>query len=539
MNGIIEPLPGLLDDPQFAITDLPALTDFHIAPLRDPAPLKHTNVPSPLEPVTANAIDPGRTGRHSPSRDGLRNTKRLPRITPSDVLLARESKKPHLAISELLEDADGSDNLPQQLPSFISLSVVEKSPVQVPNRLGQGPAQKRPRLDQDAEHTSHDLGRQLPRPAQKEVRLSRPAPLLPAMVTGLHEPPPSAALLPSMDTDKRPEAIRSISSKIQVRDILQDVGSRSPSPGFQTSHGPSSHGMQSAPAQPDVTSGRPPLNEQCFFLEPEPEFDISSNLAKDLKARRMRRKWTPVETQHLLAGVRKYGVGKWKQILEDASFTFTERSSVDLKDRYRVCSKADSLTAATAISVVLPVQLTSTPDTAAKVISRRSPPRLQQPSLQSSQSKQRRKRRAWTAAEDECLIKGVTRHGFQWTAIHDDPELGLNHRRATDLRDRIRNKFPEGYKHAESAPLRSEVKKAEKQKLRSDCTDMNPALNENMHDPEREKESLERQGDKSKEYEREREKERAGVTLPSLTLDDDDMDWDNRLPPLLPWDDIG
>ena len=213
MNGITEPLPGLLDDPQFAITDLPALTDFHIAPLRDPAPLRHTNAPPPLEPVTANASNSTRSNRHSPPRDVVRNTKTLPTITPNDVFLARESKKPHLAISELLENADGSDSAPQQLPSFVSLSVVEKSPIQASTSLEQGPAQKRLRLDQDGEYNSPEFGRQLPRPAQKELPVSRPAPLLPAMVTGLHEPPPSAALLPSMDPDKRPDILRSISSK--------------------------------------------------------------------------------------------------------------------------------------------------------------------------------------------------------------------------------------------------------------------------------------------------------------------------------------
>ena len=31
-----------------------------------------------------------------------------------------------------------------------------------------------------------------------------------------------------------------------------------------------------------------------------------------------------------------------------------------------------------------------------------------------------------------------------------------------------------------------------------------------------------------------------GVTLPSFTLEvDDDMDWDNRLPPLHEWDEMG
>ena len=511
-NGYAEPLPGLLDDPQFAIPDLPALTDFHIAPLRNPAPLGHANAPPPLEPVTASIINAGRSGRRSPPRDGLHSPRRAPKITPNDVLLARESKKPHLAISELLENADGSDSAPHQLPSFVSLSVVEKSPIQSSTSLERGPVQKRPRLEQDGECASHEFGRQLPRPAQKEMPLSRPAPLLPAMVTGLHEPPPSAALLPSMDPDKRPEVTRSSSSKIQVKDMLREVQSRSPSPNLTAANGPMYYSTQQSSSQAlaeETVSPAPAKPSAIAGADPAP------SPPKDPKTRRMRRKWTERETQHLLAGVRKHGAGKWKQILEDPIFNFTERSSVDLKDRYRVCSKDEPK--ANPVST----RPAPAPDPYFAAVAdnwmSRIPLSRPQESIQAPLNKQRRKRRAWTNSEDESLLKGVTRHGFRWTAIHDDPELELSHRRATDLRDRIRNKFPDGYKHAESAPLRSVAKKAEKGR-----------------------DVIEREDEESKDLEKEKEPEKAGFTLPSLTLDDEDstMDWDNRLPPLLPWDEI-
>ena len=183
MNGITEPLPGLLDDPQFQIIDLPALTDFHIAPLRNPAPSRHGNVPLPLEPVAGNILNNSRTTKIKPRHDDCEKTPGS-KITPSDVLLAREAKKPHLAISELLEANDGPDIVPTQLPSFISLSVVEKSPVQAPSALEGGHCHKRLRLDTDNDSGSLEMIRHLPRPAQKEDRQNRPAPLLPAMVTG-------------------------------------------------------------------------------------------------------------------------------------------------------------------------------------------------------------------------------------------------------------------------------------------------------------------------------------------------------------------
>jgi hypothetical protein len=185
-------------------------------------------------------------------------------------------------------------------------------------------------------------------------------------------------------------------------------------------------------------------------------------------------------------------------------------------------------------------------------------------------------------------LKGVTRHGFQWTAIHDDPELDLAHRRATDLRDRIRNKFPDGYKHAETAPLRSEVKKAEKFAVSSTGapdadglglavttarnsstldlhhtgtmpTPVKPgtpnstravagkvksstsasSLTMLLHSNDADIDTTRERAEKEKERDKERDQQ-VGVTLPSFTLDDDDMDWeDNRLPPLHEWDEIG
>ncbi|PIA16502.1 hypothetical protein COEREDRAFT_30427, partial [Coemansia reversa NRRL 1564] len=51
--------------------------------------------------------------------------------------------------------------------------------------------------------------------------------------------------------------------------------------------------------------------------------------------RRAARKWTDEETENLLQGCSKYGVGAWKKILDDPTFAFNSRTSVDLKDRFR------------------------------------------------------------------------------------------------------------------------------------------------------------------------------------------------------------
>ncbi|KAL2219187.1 MYB DNA-binding domain protein [Thermoascus aurantiacus ATCC 26904] len=66
----------------------------------------------------------------------------------------------------------------------------------------------------------------------------------------------------------------------------------------------------------------------------------------------------------------------------------------------------------------------------------------------------RRSRRPFTPAEDEALLKGYAVHGFQWTRIQKDKRLNLGHRRATDLRDRFRTKFPHAYREGGSVSLK-------------------------------------------------------------------------------------
>ncbi|KAJ2904191.1 hypothetical protein GGI21_004325 [Coemansia aciculifera] len=59
------------------------------------------------------------------------------------------------------------------------------------------------------------------------------------------------------------------------------------------------------------------------------------------EARRAARKWSEEETDNLLQGCTKYGVGAWKKILDDPAFVFNNRTSVDLKDRFRTIRAQD------------------------------------------------------------------------------------------------------------------------------------------------------------------------------------------------------
>ena len=56
---------------------------------------------------------------------------------------------------------------------------------------------------------------------------------------------------------------------------------------------------------------------------------------------------------------------------------------------------------------------------------------------------QRRARRNFTKEDDAALVKGHAKYGALWHKIRDDPDLNLSTRKATDLRDRLRNVHPE------------------------------------------------------------------------------------------------
>lgn len=438
-----------------SLRGLSTLNDVHIPRLRDLPSSRNSTVSLPHEVVDhahVNDFDRSLLGNEDETRS---------RVAPSASIEAlasrardrhdreRELKKPHLAISELVDPTIDADQGQVQLPSFVSLSVVEKSPtpghVSLGSHHGYGYPHKRPRLDTSSEQLdpAHDMNRTLPRPIQKDDK--QVIPLLPAMVTGLHEPPPSAALLPSM-SDARPPLQRSATttSKMQVKDILSSEKASTSRPPEQMLNTP-----EVAPAElPRAAETQSPEGKS-----PSPQ--ASTQVAKkEPKVRRTRRKWSEAETRDLLAGVKKHGFGKWKQILIDPIYTFDERTSIDLKDRYRVFAKDLPET------VIEPVHSDDAqPDSAdARDRDESSEPKASNNAV----SSKRRKRHPWTREEDNALLAGVQKHGFQWTEIHNDTELGLTHRRATDLRDRIRNLYPDDYKHAEARPLRAEMKRAEK-----------------------------------------------------------------------------
>ncbi|KAI8063236.1 hypothetical protein BC940DRAFT_307888 [Gongronella butleri] len=153
------------------------------------------------------------------------------------------------------------------------------------------------------------------------------------------------------------------------------------------------------------------------------------NTSKDpKKVTRKRRPWSEEETKALMLGCLKHGVGCWKKILLDSEFSFNCRSSVDLKDRFRTICPKDEYEQLYTQQDSEPYFLANTSNLAIPV-----------------RRKRRRIRRVFNDDEDRDLLKGVSMHGVAWANIAKDPTLNLSHRRGVDLRDRLRNKYPEIY----------------------------------------------------------------------------------------------
>lgn len=226
-------------------------------------------------------------------------------------------------------------------------------------------------------------------------------PRLPPTLSGLHQPPPNAGLLPSLS-------------------VKQPAGN---APAEQQDPTASARNAGNAPPSDDAT---------------EKAFNPTE------RSKSSRNKWSEEETACLLKGVARFGIGNWTKVLKCPDYRFQRRTALDLKDRFRVCcpqqykkSKPD----------------TSDPPDAYPDKAQRSD-RMAASDLADLGIKEpfkkalRRQRHAYSAAEDEALLNGFRIYGNAWARIRNDTALPLNHRTPTDLRDRMRTRFPGAYKEA-------------------------------------------------------------------------------------------
>ncbi|KUJ07314.1 uncharacterized protein LY89DRAFT_601538 [Mollisia scopiformis] len=289
---------------------------------------------------------------------------------------------------------------------------------------------------------------QLPQPPKKQKTAKQ---VVPPIIIGLFEPPPQATLFPPIASSS-----------------------------FHDSHGRNS--LNTVPPKIKVAkeSTRPDSNKHPEKDEPQ---------EKSFKRRKSapgRNKWTDEETSTLLLGVAKHGIGNWTDIIKDPSFSFNQRSALDLKDRFRTCcpdelrgkkgtatnSKTDRTKAKSSLmsqNILIgeedQAQGSNDGDLAS---SRHQKTRAHRKKLEDLaqlgiksevpfKPSDRRERRPYTEEEDRAILEGYKKYGFVWSQIQRDPQFNLQSRQPTDIRDRFRNKYPEKFKKEAEAKKKISV----------------------------------------------------------------------------------
>ncbi|CAK7232235.1 hypothetical protein SCUCBS95973_008192 [Sporothrix curviconia] len=387
----------------------------------------------------------------------------------------------------------------------------------------------------------------------------------PPIINGLHEPPPNAAVFPPISyadydedesmnrgsmtaeygsnagsgmTSSGPGAVEShflfdsmlsggSSSMASDHDRMGDamglsssmlplVGGRH----FSTSSASEMYPRMGKATRKSPVPGRPaqaPRSARSTTGEAgdSPEAASSTNSSKPKRrATKPRRRWTEEETNQLLIGVSRHGLGKWTAILEDPEFSFSSRTAGDLKDRFRTCCpeelrgklRNDNSAAASPPDAPTPASSTPGPSTSSHRLKSKTSLSLEDiliepdDQLEHSNSNQsvdgssstamspeqpkmrkrrvhrrnmedmiklgiqgpfkkshRRERRPFTEQDDKEILEGLQIYGPAWTKIHRHPSFNLASRQPTDLRDRVRNKYPEIYANIEKGVFQGQL----------------------------------------------------------------------------------
>lgn len=241
---------------------------------------------------------------------------------------------------------------------------------------------------------------------------------LPPTLSGLHQPPPNAGLLPSI-------------SVVQPSQLS----------------GKASQDVASAPV--GTTDGT--LTETAKRTT-QGEGSVNTSGFKAKPARR--NKWSNDETESLLKGVARFGIGNWTKILNCEDYSFQRRTALDLKDRFRVCCPDQYAQGRpTQRGKQALQQKLNGGRMRVRRNDRKDPAELAELGLDKQMPKvERRSRHGYSAAEDAALLKGFEQYGKSWSSIQQDQSLDLAHRKPTDLRDRFRQRYPDQYAKAGLAP---------------------------------------------------------------------------------------
>ncbi|KKA25930.1 MYB DNA-binding domain protein [Rasamsonia emersonii CBS 393.64] len=521
-------------------TSLPQFRDIHpqlpslrIAPLRPPAPSRILKAPLPLEPTASAVHDKTKipptsstTTTTTTTTTAVSGGTTLPAKLPTLEEFLNAARTTHSVVGSSVDSVSSLEPPPKTiLPAFVNLRALEKLPY---SSFEENAPHKRRRLDVSGDHFSGEP-LQLPVPhAQSEKK--PPPPFGPfAILNGLNEPPPNAALFPPIEPGSLPPILTRPTKDVSVGgpDAIQSdrhsakesvdkregrleeiLDSKSQEKAGQASEVATAAGddKKGHTGGKDGTAGTSETSQKPVEDSDEPMSPKTRG-----RSRKKLRKWTEQETHDLLRGVVKCGIGNWTAILAQPELKFNKRTAANLKDRFRVCCpwaygaadpneatrqiqttlanalmNAESRDSGAGGKILLPDPRPNKPGaesgstasdaaepssgsdaTGSQTRSTKSLSSLKTAPTLSNKSKstlvslgipepyftiksKRRSRRPFTPAEDEALLKGYAVHGFQWTMIQQDKHLNLSHRRATDLRDRFRTKFPHAYREGGS-----------------------------------------------------------------------------------------
>ena len=419
-NNTIEPrLIALLND---ALHGTPTPPSLELPPLHDPNILKASGRPLLLEPDASQG-----NGTQSPgSQLGPKHNAAI--LSGDDEEKAKNGIEPnHTSASHSRERTLGASS-PQSLRKILDDDT--ESPIATS-------AKKR------NVGSSKDDFVKLPQPQPKKQKTTKQ--VVPPIIIGLFqppEPPSQAALFPPIASSS-----------------------------FHDSHGRN-------------TLNTVPLKVKLAKDHSAPDLfnAIGENREEDKALRkrnavRTRKKWTDEETNNLLLGVAKHGVGSWKEILNDQAFSFNSRSAADLKDRFRTCcpeelrgkdtrktsspagietenkiqAKPRSKSSLMSENILIQeIVEQPTPNDVDSNTTRQGSNRAHRKKLEDLaqlgiegpfQKSDRRQKRSFTEEEDRAILQGFNTYGPAWTRIQRDPKLNLQSRQPTDLRDRYRNKY--------------------------------------------------------------------------------------------------
>ncbi|RKU45433.1 hypothetical protein DL546_006632 [Coniochaeta pulveracea] len=296
-------------------------------------------------------------------------------------------------------------------------------------------------VDGSAKKRQQDDFIQLPQPPTK--KRSNQQLDLPPIIIGLHSPPQDAGMFPPIKCATGP---------------LQDDD-------FSADNRPRSQAARQAGFYDDMPKLRSrPSKSQSDGHEEERQEAIQAegNVRRKTKATKKRRPWSADETTALLRGVQRHGKGNWTKILHDPDFSFDRRTPTDLKDRFRsvlpdeVKDLGSQMKAAPEPSIRTAVPLDMLLDfgddvdgpakgkaDSAKKATESSPDRAKSSARKKTGPRPHRVDSEHLHQDDQEILEGLETYGPQWSLIRDDPRFHLQNRRPTDLRDRMRNKYPD------------------------------------------------------------------------------------------------